>query len=327
MMKKKSQLRNRIFPLSIILLGSIASCNQAGKVPIPQQANDFCQIYQAEGDTFPGPTTTELIAGEWYEEWVPNDHTFTRDQQGYWHIFGITHPLTSTKRVHEGEFMSFHAISPANELAASVKENSWKDLPKVLTPAERPGERLELWAPFMVRKDDLYYMYYSPNQMRLAVSLDLMNWEPRGILFEDAPNDRDPSIFFHEGIYHMVYTSEQSIKLRSSEDLLSWTEARVIFESEYFTPESPTLLNYQDGFYLFVCGWDGIWDQKEVSGAYQHETYVYYADNFEYFDSSLPLTTLYAHAPEIIQAENGQWYISSVEWPVRGISMDRLNWK
>ena len=34
-----------------------------------------------------------------------------------------------------------------------------------------------------------------------------------------------------------------------------------------------------------------------------------------------------AHAPEIIRGENGQWYISSVEWPTRGVSLAELVWE
>jgi arabinan endo-1,5-alpha-L-arabinosidase len=38
------------------------------------------------------------------------------------------------------------------------------------------------------------------------------------------------------------------------------------------------------------------------------------------------MRTLNAHAAEIFQGENGQWYISSVEWPYRGVSVDKLYW-
>ncbi|MEJ2383420.1 MAG: hypothetical protein P8Y54_03385, partial [Xanthomonadales bacterium] len=36
--------------------------------------------------------------------------------------------------------------------------------------------------------------------------------------------------------------------------------------------------------------------------------------------------TLKSHAPEIFQDETGNWYISSVEWPNRGVSVDKLEW-
>ena len=92
-------------------------------------------------------------------------------------------------------------------------------------------------------------------------------------------------------------------------------------------PESPTLIRYNDTFYLFVCGWNGIWDRKELQGAYQHNTYVYQSDDPEKFDADAVLTTLDAHAPEIIRDEKGNWYISSVQWPNRGVSVAPLRWK
>ncbi len=44
-------------------------------------------------------------------------------------------------------------------------------------------------------------------------------------------------------------------------------------------------------------------------------------------DDEKQITTLNAHAPEIFQDEKGDWYISSVEWPNRGVSVDRLFWE
>ena len=74
-----------------------------------------------------------------------------------------------------------------------------------------------------------------------------------------------------------------------------------------------------------MCSWDGVWDRKEIQGAYQHKTYVYQSyDPLDFGNEAI--TTLNSHAPEIFQDEEGQWYISSVEWPNRGVSVDRLTW-
>ena len=64
-------------------------------------------------------------------------------------------------------------------------------------------------------------------------------------------------------------------------------------------------------------------------GAYQHKTYVFQSDDPLKFgvDAEKQITTLNAHAPEIFQGEDEQWYISSVEWPNRGVSVDKLNWE
>jgi beta-fructofuranosidase len=75
-----------------------------------------------------------------------------------------------------------------------------------------------------------------------------------------------------------------------------------------------------------VCGWNGIWDRKTVQGAYQHRSYVYQSDDPLRFDGKA-VTHLEAHAPEIFQDEDGQWFISSAEWPKRGVSIAKLAWE
>ena len=63
-----------------------------------------------------------------------------------------------------------------------------------------------------------------------------------------------------------------------------------------------------------------------VLGAYQHQSYVYQSDNPLAFDGSVA-ARLESHAPEVFQGEDGQWYISSAEWPERGVSIARLGWE
>jgi beta-fructofuranosidase len=60
--------------------------------------------------------------------------------EGRWHAFGITHPKTPLHSVHDGEHQSFHAKAPMGKLSDVLRKESWKDLPKVLPPGERPGE-------------------------------------------------------------------------------------------------------------------------------------------------------------------------------------------
>ena len=71
-----------------------------------------------------------------------------------------------------------------------------------------------------------------------------------------------------------------------------------------------------------------LFNEEEIVIAYQHKTYVLNSDNTLDFgtDDEKKVTILNAHAPEIFQDEEGQWYISSVEWPNRGVSVDKLEW-
>lgn len=313
------------------------------KVYIPKQNNEFVRIYKPAGDYFFGPDTKYLNEGEWYDEWVPNDHTFVKDEQGLWHLFGITHPLVDSDPlsagIHDGEYASFHAVSSASSFKEAFKEDHFSDLPKILPPGERPGEVLANHAPYIIKKDGLYQMVYGHSPIRLAVSHDLSNWEPKGNIFLEIDDARDPSLLFqdardpniliHDGSYYLVYCSAKCVQLRKSRDFIHWSKPDTIFKSETFDPESPTLLSYNNSFYLFVCSWDGIWDQTEIAGAYQYKTYVLLSDDLFDFgiDTEKQITTLNSHAPEIFQDEDGQWYISSVEWPHRGVSVDRLRWE
>lgn len=313
------------------------------KILVPKQDNEFVRVYKPAGDKFFGPDTKYLKEGKWYDEWVPNDHTFVKDEKGKWHIIGITHPLVEADPlqdgIHDGEFASFHAVSAATNFKEALKEEHYTDLPKILPPSERPGEILANHAPYIIKKDGLYQMVYGHSPIRLAVSPDLMNWETKGSLFDENKKGedetklfgdaRDPNLLFHDGTYYIVYCATKAVELRTSTDFVNWSEPKTIFRTETFDPESPSLLFHNNTFYLFVCSWDWVWDQKEIVGAYQYDTYVLQSDNPLAFgtDFEKRVTTLKSHAPEIFQDETGQWYISSVEWPQRGVSVDKMYWK
>ncbi len=122
-------------------------CKNKGhkKVYIPKQANEYVRIYKPSGDYFFGPDTKYLKEGEWYDDWVPNDHTFVKDDKGIWHIIGITHPLVNSDPlstgIHDGEYASFHAMSTASSFKEALKEHHFKDLPKILPPSLAQGYR------------------------------------------------------------------------------------------------------------------------------------------------------------------------------------------
>ncbi len=326
-------MKRRIYsPLISVLLLSVA-CQSEQTPLIPPQDNKFVCVYKPAGDHFFGPTTKYLEEGKWYDEWVPNDHTFINDESGKWHIFGITHPLVETTPlnlgIHDGEFASFHAISSATTFDQTIEESHYKDLPKILSPYDRPNEIRPNHAPYVIKKDGLYTMVYGHSPIRLATSPDLMEWTPQGELFSDSEGARDPNILYHDGVYYITYCSLRCVKMVSSTDMKNWSTPKVILQTEDFDPESPSLIYTNDTFYLFVCLWTGNWDQKEIVGAYQHNAHVYQSDDLTNFGigDEKQIATLNAHAPEIFQDEAGNWYISSVEWPYRGVSIDRLYWR
>jgi len=296
-------------------------------VKAPRLAGKYVRVYQPAGDVFSGPDEGELKAGRYYPEWVPNDHCFIKGDDGCWHVFGITHPRTRLDRVHEGENQSFHAIAPRGELREVLRENAWADLPKVLPPAERPGETRAHHAPFIVKRDGLYHMLYGPAPLRRATTPDLRRWTPRGEL-AGAPAGRDPSVLVWNDVYHLLVCGRREVRMAVSRDLVHWEDDRPILRMKAgVDPESPCLIRHDNTFYLFVCGWDGAWDQRDLSGAYQHATYVYASDDLARFTSRCELPAIRAHAPEVFRGEDGGWYVSSAEWPCRGVSIAPLVWE
>ena len=319
----------------------------------PEITSDYVYIYEPQGDVFRGPDTENLVTGKHYPSWQPNDHCFIKDRSGIWHAFGITHPASNPgERLHQGEYSLFH-ISPGNvsanflpgntsgNISVSASGNissgnaigylfapeSWKDRPKVLNPNERPGENLFIFAPDIIKADAQYVMIYGPAPLRMATSRNLLNWTPYGpIGVATNASDRDPNFMLHDGVYYLTYCAGNSIQTSTSTNLRDWSAPVEIFrpEKDSYQCESPILLHHEGKFYLFWC----VWDSGDPDGdAYDNRTFVYCSDNPLDFKGKPLLTELKTHAPEIIRDDNGQWFISSAEYPKRGISVARLMWK
>ena len=82
------------------------------------------------------------------------------------------------------------------------------------------------------------------------------------------------------------------------------------------------MIRLAGAFYLFWCRWD-----PKIDDAYQHLTSVFRSDDPLDFHDREPIAELDAHAPEIFQDERGDWYVSSVEWPRRGLSIAPVRWE
>jgi beta-fructofuranosidase len=297
----------------------------------PVIAGEYTHVYIPGADVFPGPAAMCFKAGEKYADWAPNDHAIIKGSDNKWHAFGITHPTPpdykppleyNRETIHAGEWLLFHTVAGEGKFKDNIRNGAWRDLPKILYPSQRPGERNEIHAPFIVEKDGLYYMVYGPDPVRLAVSKDLYNWELKGALFTGHPTTRDPNILFHDGKYLLTNTVENYLLLRTSGDLVRWSEPVEIFRmNRKGDPESPVMVFYDNAFYLFWCIWD------DDNGPYDNRTFVYRSeDPFNFKDAPL-VAELKAHAPEVICDEYGNWYISSAEWPYRGISVAPLAWE
>lgn len=305
---------------------------ETGTFPVPEISGSYVPVYRPQGDTYLSASTAYLEQGRYYADWIPNDFCTMR-KDGRWHLFGITHPAPpdyhgaafNPDTVHAGEWQLFHAVSEAGDLGDLLYENSFRQAEQILSTSARPGERPEIWAPDILQTDSGdYLLLYTPDPFRYAVSRDLYSFTPAGPLFCDGvPNARDINVLRRDGVWLCIYCSDDGLMLRSTTDFRSFTEPSLIRAAGTgISLESPVLKVINGIWYLFTCPYDG-----NPLDAYCHKTYVYAAESLQGLSDAPVLTVLDGHAPEIVRDEAGNWFILSVAWPHRGVSMARLNWR
>ncbi|MEP7257352.1 MAG: carbohydrate-binding protein [Flavitalea sp.] len=288
---------------------------------VPLLQSSYKQIYQPKSDIFSGPGDSIAKAGQRYSNWIPNDHTFIKSHtDGAWHIFGITRPDIPGP-IHNYEYQSLHAKSSTNKFASSFSNASWSDLPKVLPPSSRPGETNYLWAPHVIFHDHLYYMFYGPGSIYYATSENLNDWKSRGTAFIDSLGTRDPNVQLFDGVYYLYYCKGRGVSLRTSADLQHWSEPTELIQLNMGgSMESPFVIFHEGYYYLFWTIFDG------TNSSFDWRTTIVRSKTPDGFGSGETLGILLSHAPEIITTEDQHFFISSVEWPVRGISAASLGW-
>jgi beta-fructofuranosidase len=291
---------------------------------IPKVAGRFINIYKPQADVFTLPTvTTKPIDGSitytqgvTYPDWRTNDHTFLKDNNNRWHCFGITRPWVSGDNGHSGEGLCFHAIAPEGTFAQAATFQSWRDLPKITV-----GDCG--WAPASVKIGHEYSLVGS--RLGRVTSTDLLTWTDRGRLNAKGGN-RDPYILHWDNTYYLLRCDGNGISLITSADFITWSAPITIYKpkKESYQTESPVLIPYGGLFYLF---WT-LWDMADpTTGGYCPRSFVHCSESPLDFHNKPVLAEYTVHAPEIIQDESGQWYMSSVDHPHRGISVAPLAWE
>jgi beta-fructofuranosidase len=268
-----------------------------------------------------------------------NDHSLIQAKDGRWHLFGISSHATEDYSELERSFV--HA---AGELWPDEDREGMRELGKVCDNGVRA------WAPSVVRDGPRYFMHYGPSPMRLATSLELTHWMEHTPTIEGAPMDschRDSMVLqLGDGAWRMYITGIDDegygvVSVLASSDLVAWkfrgyalrTAGQAPYNPPWGATESPFVVVREGQFFLFItytdCGLESY-----------HNTLVFRSTDPENFgaytgenDDDIVVAKLHAHAPEVIQDTDGQWYITTCGWPDRqtpipgGVGIARLSWE
>ncbi len=278
------------------------------------------------------------IYGEWKVLFKPqtngnyvNDHTIIKGSDDKWHLYGIT---------------SFSGHSYDERYFVHAKGHS---LDEIFEEVGRAIDRGTLaWAPCVIEKDSIYYMFYGPSPTSLAVSFDMNEWFGHNVCLNNEPlmaAHRDHFVMKLTDDRYLMYVAgvnnkKGAISCFSSTDLLTWDFegfALTCGDDASLNPgwgamESPYVIRKDDLFYLFVT-------YTDCSDETYNNTLVFCSENPLDFgvyngrsNGAQPVTVLSAHAPEILY-ENGKYYITTCGWlekpvPDKGcVSIAELRWK
>ncbi|HKK18500.1 MAG TPA: hypothetical protein VJ952_07445 [Opitutales bacterium] len=273
-----------------------------------------------------------LFIPETYGRYV-NDHSLVQDAEGLWHLFGITSHATEDFSEKERYFV--HAEGTLN--------SSMREVQKVCDNGVRA------WAPSVIRAGKRFFMHYGPSPMRMATSLELTHWMEHTPVVKGAPLDschRDSMVLPKPcGGWWMYITGIDDnmngvVSVLESDDLVTWRFLRFALQTGDDTgikppwggTESPFVVKIDDLYYLLIT----YTDCKHHN---YHNTLVFASEDPTDFGTytaanhqETVVAELHAHAPEVIQDSDGQWYITTCGWrgyntPIEGgVGVAKLEW-
>lgn len=215
---------------------------------------------------------------------------------------------------------------------------NWEELSPVL--AERTPDAWDeaaVWAPFVFYEDGVYYLYYTgvtetwTQSIMLATSTNPSephSWARRGMIFQPSHPDavwkvnhfadcRDPFLIKIGEVYYLYYTGRDEAggivgRAKAPNPLGPWTdEGGVISPLAEEMPESPFLVNYGGGYYLFY------------NLSHEGEYYRVGERSDGGFGEAKPFTPGWAH--EIWQSVEGDWFTSYLT--DYSVTINRLVWE
>jgi hypothetical protein len=200
-----------------------------------------------------------------------------------------------------------------------------------------------LQAPHVIKKDDVYYMFYGDwNNVCLARSDDGKRFER--VLGDDGTpalftgpyeNSRDPMTLRIDDLYYCYYMGhkkdadpESAVFYRTSSDLRRWSDSVMVAgggaarkERNWFgsDAECPHVIRHEGLYYLFRTQRYG---KTNISTVYASSDPL----DFGVDDDRCRVGTLPIAAPEIV-VHDGKHYVAALLPSLKGIRMARLGWK
>jgi len=251
-----------------------------------------------------------------------NDFCLFRDHEGTWHCIGI---------MGTGSWHSEQSFFHWSGKSLQARFTPHRPL---LTRRPPANEVPQKHAPYVVRHDEVYHMFYRrpPGTILSTRSPDPGWWESLGKVVFEENDARDVCIRKFDGVYHMYYCQSREVQgiprscilLRRSPDLVQWDEPVVVHvdlnePASHSYLESPFVIAREEGYYLFI--------RHRLRDA-DRATVVLFSGRPDRFPSGreawfaeLP----HVHAPEIVRHE-GRFYLATVSGAPHTGSQEPVGW-
>jgi hypothetical protein len=177
----------------------------------------------------------------------------------------------------------------------------------------------------------------------LRTSTDLEEWTNYQVLFQDGIQARDPMVLWieEEQKWVMYYTATLDpaggyyvVAYRTSDDLVNWSGRQIAYTdyhsgTTYGNTESPFVVRRGDWFYLFTG--PRPYDQPtDALPNWEHPGYVgtdvYRSESWDHWENADYAGHIAAHAPEIIDDQEGGWKISHCGILQGGLYIQTFEW-
>jgi hypothetical protein len=106
-----------------------------------------------------------------------------------------------------------------------------------LAVGDRPWENEHVWAPYVTKWQDRFYMFYMasgkgfPGVITYAISEDLETWSKwQGGPIAEAEG-RDPFVRYADGFIYLFYTASVGVRAIRSSDMVNWESSFPVIEN------------------------------------------------------------------------------------------------